>query len=258
MDQRYRAAYMARGRSCSVRSFRIRHVGLGCSHAARSGQPGQLVALPCRCSLLPRLSHDLASAERALFNAAFDSDGAPLHLVRHRPLDRWHDLGGSALSVASRRNQRMATPHGSEPRIRHRSRQRADSVPAPSLHLSHSGLPCRPGNRLSRQRGALPRGLCRSCREHRFKIGLGCIDGDCLAHRSRTGLAPQPGLQNKRVANRSSRCVTRFLNSCRRSPPGRFTIGSSQRVADRVSTNWRRGRSGLHRGAHWLQAVGNA
>lgn len=166
------------------------------------------MALSCRCSVLSRLSDDLAPAALTFFNATFDGDWPTLGLGRRRSFDCRHDSSRSTISVASGRNQRMAALLGSEPGFRHRHRQRGNSIHAPPLHLSHSGVCCRSRRRLSRQLGIVSRRLRRSRRRSRVKIRLVCIDGDRVAHRSRACLAAHSNLQNEHPANRSSDRVT--------------------------------------------------
>jgi hypothetical protein len=87
---------------------------------------------------------------RLLFSTQLSTArGTTLDLERRRPLNWCHDIGAGAISVAPRRNQRMATPLGAELGLRHRNCQCSRFVPTPRPLLSYLGMSCRSRCRLS-------------------------------------------------------------------------------------------------------------
>src|SRR5271167_4718379 len=94
----------------------------------------------------------MASPAFPLFRAAFHFNGTTRNLHRCGSFGLRDDLGGVALPAAPCRYQRMATPCGPGPGIRHRSHQRDITFPAPPRYVSNSSVPCRSERRLSCQR----------------------------------------------------------------------------------------------------------
>ena len=182
MDQSHRAFPMAIGRDCCVPSFCVAYVSLGRCNVARSRQSGQLVAFSRRCSILSRISDDLAPCALTFFNEPFHGDGTARDLERGRCVDRWHNRGGDAIPSAPCRNQRVAALLSPRFGLRHRYRQFYDSVLVPGSHRADSGLLCRFRHRLSRQRGTVSGRVWRSGRKYGVKIRVVSIDSGRLAN----------------------------------------------------------------------------
>ena len=147
------------------------------------------MALPRRCTLLPRLSHDLAAAARPVAIASASETRATHPLGCHRRLSSGNRLGRDALPPAPRRNERLATPHRAGIWLRHSHRQRNSSIPAQTPIVCHPRNPHRAQHRISGQRRTLPRRLQRCTGSVLVQIRLVRHPLPRLANRCRNRLA---------------------------------------------------------------------
>ena len=234
VERNWAARLVARGRG-RISALRIRHIALGRGDFASSRQSGELVALSCRGPVFPRLPHDLAAAAQAFFIAEFDRDWTTPGVDRSRFIDCRHHRGGDTVSAASRRDQRMAAPLRLDPRLWHCYRGQRNPLSSSPIHSSHAGLYRRPGDCLSRQRGALSCGLQRRGGKPFDTIGLGGIVSPFLAHFPGTDLDIHPKLREASRAQHSSdrlrmpkdRSIVKWVSVAVRTSPRRPVFQST-------------------------------
>jgi len=204
---------MAGRRGCRLSSLCLGHLSLGCGDAAGSWQPRQLVALACRRSVLSRFSDDLAPAAFAFCKAILYGSRMAIDLDRCWPIDSQHSIGRSAVSVASRRDQRMATLIDSEPGLGHHIRQRDPLVLAPPLYFAYPSVSYWPRYLLSRQYGAVSGRIQQRARQPMVEIRLVGLDGDRMADCFRSYLDFQPGFSSAKIATSFARGLIAFVRA---------------------------------------------